>query len=85
MILAVVGNFGTLLTYIIGIFVNWRQLAAILLLFSIPYIIGLVALVPNDLPRSWSKREDKGKVFREATLESSVFLDENNDLVRNPS
>ena len=47
-LLCLVGNAGTLVTYTIGIFVNWRQLAFISLLTSIPYVIGLVTLLPTD-------------------------------------
>jgi hypothetical protein len=47
-LLSVVGNAGTLIAYTIGIFVNWRQLAAILVTFAIPYIIGLIVFLPND-------------------------------------
>ncbi len=39
-LLSLVGNFGTLVTYTLGIFLNWRELAAILLTFAVPYVIG---------------------------------------------
>ena len=44
------GNFGTLIIYIIGIFLNWRQLAAVCILCAIPYVLGLILCLPNDFP-----------------------------------
>ena len=44
------GNFGTLIIYIIGIFLNWRQLAAVCILCGIPYVLGLILCLPNDFP-----------------------------------
>ena len=49
-LLSLVGNAGTLTTYTLGIFLNWRQLAASLLAFALPYIFGLLLVLPNDIP-----------------------------------
>ena len=46
------GNAGTLITYTIGIFVNWRQLAFILVLLAVPYVVGLIIFLPNDFPQA---------------------------------
>ena len=50
--LSLVGNAGTLITYTIGIFVNWRQLAFILVLLAVPYVVGLIIFLPNDFPQA---------------------------------
>ena len=49
-LLSLVGNAGTLITYTIGIFVNWRQLAFILFTLAFPYVVGLIIFLPNDFP-----------------------------------
>ena len=46
--LCLVGNLGTLITYFIGIFVNWRQLAFIMFSFAIPYVLGILIFLPKD-------------------------------------
>ena len=43
-----IGNSGTLFTYMMGCFLNWRQLAGLLSLLTVPYIIGIMAVVPKD-------------------------------------
>ena len=52
-IMSLIGNFGTLIVYIFGIFLNWRQLAMVCVLCGVPYILGLIVALPNDCP-SWN-------------------------------
>lgn len=76
-LLSVMGNLGTLLTYVVGIFVNWRQLAVILMFPSLPYIVGLVAVLPDD-----SKKCILGRHLRLAKDSMSTtkeYLDDNDD------
>lgn len=59
-LLSLVGNAGTLITYTLGIFLNWRQLAAASLAFAVPYVLGLITFLPNDMPiLSNEKRKKK--------------------------
>ena len=67
--LCLVGNAGTLVTYIIGVFVNWRQLAFISLIISIPYVIGLVIYLPNDFPH----RKQKSNINEQKSELKDVF------------
>ena len=46
--LCTIGNAGTLLTYGLGVVLEWRQLAGVLACLALPYIIGLLTCVPND-------------------------------------
>ena len=50
--------------FISGIFVNWRQLAAILLTFAIPYVLGLIMVLPNDMPLVPPTRKVVGKIHK---------------------
>jgi hypothetical protein len=43
-LLSVLGNLGTLLTYVLGVFLDWRTLALALMTLSLPYVVGI--LVP---------------------------------------
>ena len=47
-ILSLLGNGGTLLAYILGVFLEWRMLAAVLTAFGFPYIAGILFLLPTD-------------------------------------
>jgi hypothetical protein len=49
-LLSVLGNLGTLLTYLLGVFLPWRGLALTLMLISIPYLLGILLLVPETKP-----------------------------------
>ena len=51
-ILSLLGNGATLITYIIGVFVEWRMLAAVLVTFCFPYIAGMIILLPSAEPSS---------------------------------
>ena len=68
-LLCLVGNAGTLVTYTIGVFVNWRQLAFISLIISIPYVIGLVICLPNDFPH----RKQKSNLDEQKSELKDVF------------
>ena len=46
-ILTLIGNFGTLIVYILGIFLNWRQLAGVCVLCGVPYVLGLIVCLPT--------------------------------------
>lgn len=46
-LLACMGNFGTLLTYILGVFLAWRALAFSLIFLAFPYIAGVLLFVPE--------------------------------------
>lgn len=49
-LLSVLGNLGTLLTYILGVFLGWRDLAIVLMTLCAPYILGILVLVPETRP-----------------------------------
>lgn len=42
------GYFGTLVTYVLGVFLGWRELAAVLAAFSLPYMLGIAIFVPES-------------------------------------
>ena len=46
--LCLIGNAGTLLTYGLGVVLDWRQLAGALACLAMPYILGLIFVVPNE-------------------------------------
>ena len=46
-LLSLLGNGGTLVAYILGVFVQWRMLAAILTVICVPYVTGIVMLLPS--------------------------------------
>ena len=76
-ILALIGNSGTLIIYILGIFLNWRQLAGICVLFGVPYVLGLIVCLPNDFPYR--------KMSREKSYSTTTKLvDEDSDLTYGP-
>ena len=60
-------------SYFLGIFVNWRQLAAILLAFAIPYVLGLIMVLPNDMPLP-STRKVRGKLHNGVPIHSPQKL-----------
>ena len=75
-LLSLVGNLGTLITYTCGIFLNWRQLAAVLLTFALPYIFGLVLVLPNDFPRSKEpSKEENGTLAKKTSSTEEQFFD----------
>ena len=49
-LLSVLGNLGTLLTYVLGVFLNWRELAMTLMFLSVPYLLGILFFVPETSP-----------------------------------
>ena len=59
--------------YFLGIIVNWRQLAAILLAFAIPYVLGLIMVLPNDMPLP-STRKVQGKLHNGVPIHSPQKL-----------
>ena len=42
------GYFGTLLTYFMGVFLGWRDLAATLSIMTLPYMLAMTILVPES-------------------------------------
>ena len=75
-IMSLIGNFGTLIVYIFGIFLNWRQLAMVCVLCGVPYILGLIVVLPNDFP-SW-------KLFsnRKSSLTKTKLIGEESDFTQ---
>ena len=69
-IMSLIGNFGTLIVYIFGIFLNWRQLAMVCVLCGVPYILGLIVVLPNDCP-SWKLSSN-----RKSSLTKTKFIGE---------
>jgi hypothetical protein len=59
-LLCCVGNFGTLVTYILGVFLPWRTLAFSQIFLALPYILGMVLFVP-ETPQYYLR---EGKVER---------------------
>ena len=47
-VLSLLGNGGTLIAYILGVFLEWRMLAAVLTTFGLPYIAGVIFLLPTE-------------------------------------
>eukprot|EP00095_Tigriopus_kingsejongensis_P010443 maker-scaffold294_size218657-snap-gene-1.27 protein:Tk10443 transcript:maker-scaffold294_size218657-snap-gene-1.27-mRNA-1 annotation:"sugar transporter 8" len=47
-LLSVSGYSGTLITYILGVFLDWRQLALASMLFAIPFVMGMIFIVPES-------------------------------------
>ena len=43
-------NFGTFYIYAFGLFLNWRQLALVATLSAIPYVLGMIFVIPDDYP-----------------------------------
>ena len=86
-ILTLIGNFGTLIVYILGIFLNWRQLAGVCVLCGVPYILGLIVCLPNDFP-CWklSKRNSNGsktKLFGEDSDFAQSFFRDFKNILKN--
>lgn len=48
MLLSCAGYFGTLLTYVVGIFLPWRTLATVLGALAAPYVAGMLLVVPES-------------------------------------
>ena len=46
-LLCCMGTFGTLLTYILGVFWAWRPLAFSQIFLALPYVFGMLLLVPE--------------------------------------
>ena len=70
-LLALVGNFGTLVIYLVGIMLNWRQLAGFCLICSCPYVLGLIICLPNDFPNR--------KLSRTKSYTTEKLVDEDSD------
>ena len=43
-------NSGTFYIYAFGLFLNWRQLALVATLSAIPYVLGMIFVIPDDYP-----------------------------------
>ena len=43
-------NSGTFYIYAFGLFLNWRQLALVAALSAIPYVLGMIFVIPDDYP-----------------------------------
>ena len=43
-------NSGTFYIYTFGLFLNWRQLALVATLSAIPYVLGMIFVIPDDYP-----------------------------------
>ena len=41
-------NSGTFYIYAFGLFLNWRQLALVATLSAIPYVLGMIFVIPDD-------------------------------------
>ena len=48
--MSLVGNSGTFYIYAFGLFLNWRQLAMVASLSAIPYVLGMIFVLPDDFP-----------------------------------
>ena len=75
-IMSLIGNFGTLIVYIFGIFLNWRQLAMVCVLCGVPYILGLIVVLPNDCP-SWKLSSN-----RKSSLTKTKLIGEESDFTQ---
>ena len=82
-LLSLVGNSGTLIIYLFGIFLNWRELAGVCILFAIPYVLGIIVCLPNDFPY-WklSKRKSYTRT-NEKFFDEETSSDMGLDKVRN--
>ena len=49
-IISLLGNFGTFYIYAFGLFLNWRQLALVATLSAVPYVLGMIFILPDDFP-----------------------------------
>ena len=61
-IISLLGNFGTFYIYAFGLFLNWRQLALVASLSTVPYILGMIFVLPDDFPYQkygFSRRKHK--------------------------
>ena len=61
-ILSLLGNSGTFYIYAFGLFLNWRQLALVASLSAVPYVLGMIFVLPDDFPyqiRDTSGRKHK--------------------------
>ena len=75
-IMSLIGNFGTLIVYIFGIFLNWRQLAMVCVLCGVPYILGLIVVLSNDCP-SWKLSSN-----RKSSLTKTKLIGEESDFTQ---
>ena len=48
--MSLVGNSGTFYIYAFGLFLNWRRLAMVASLSAIPYVLGMIFVLPDDYP-----------------------------------
>ena len=61
-IMSLLGNSGTFYIYAFGLFLNWRQLALVASLSAVPYVMGMIFVLPDDFPyqiRDTSGRKHK--------------------------
>ena len=49
-IMSLLGNSGTFYIYAFGLFLNWRQLALVASLSAVPYVLGMIFVLPDDFP-----------------------------------
>ena len=49
-IMSLLGNSGTFYIYAFGLFLNWRQLALVASLSAVPYVMGMIFILPDDFP-----------------------------------
>ena len=68
-IMSLVGNTGTFYIYAFGLFLNWRQLAMVASLSVIPYVLGMIFVLPDDFPyHKYSNNRRLHKKFENVIL-----------------
>ena len=68
-ILSLLGNSGTFYIYAFGLFLNWRQLALVASLSAVPYVLGMIFVLPDDFPyHKYSNNRRLHKKFENVIL-----------------
>ena len=68
-ILSLLGNSGTFYIYAFGLFLNWRQLALVASLSAVPYVLGMIFVLPDDFPyQKYVVRRRNHKRFENVSL-----------------